>query len=608
MVERSGVGNTGTLMEVMKAAERIHCSYLNVYPEDVLKGTKGNADYDPDFEEALKYGASIIGKPVTIPSGIDSLFGRKIFTYEQSYDLRKLETLYEKSQEKKNRKGRFINYIKAETDGSIQPVGMYVPKDYTASKKYPLVLQLHGIGPKFIGGVRASWAGMKDEDWIDPSLGVIYVQAYARQNSGYRGIAESELLQILREVKQNYSIDTDRVYIIGHSMGGAGTLNFALHHPDMFAACTAIDAALGAADLNEDSTLPWLSFQSTAFNPDSVAMNAYNLPIFFHTADGPLKAAQYRLSGIMKQNGCKNVSIETHKGMPHHFAKFIPYHTFIQEMLKYKRNYNPMQIKFKTYSLKYNKAYWLTIGDFKRRNRPVSVDAEKNSNEISITTSNVSSLKLELFPNEKVMSIAIDGSKLKVAVGVSEIFLKNESKKWKIVKSLPTMMQTQSIGQVIEAPFLIVYGNDKDFELAHSSVDAIINPLGKRTVTVGDFPFKSYKELSPEDIKAYNLILFGTSESNPLIASCQSKLPLQINKDKVKMNGQTFKGTGVSAVFSAINPLNTSKSIVVWSGPLHNFKKIMDSSAFFMTILPEYIIFNRNEILKAGFYSEKLNN
>ena len=55
MVHASGRG-TGSLMEVMQAAERIGCSYLNVYPEDVLRGTRGQPGYDPEFEGALKYG------------------------------------------------------------------------------------------------------------------------------------------------------------------------------------------------------------------------------------------------------------------------------------------------------------------------------------------------------------------------------------------------------------------------------------------------------------------------------------------------------------------------------------------------------------------------
>lgn len=55
MVRASG-GQTGTLKEVMQAAERIHADYVNVYPEDVLRGTKGQKDFDPVFETALRYG------------------------------------------------------------------------------------------------------------------------------------------------------------------------------------------------------------------------------------------------------------------------------------------------------------------------------------------------------------------------------------------------------------------------------------------------------------------------------------------------------------------------------------------------------------------------
>lgn len=52
----------GTLMEVMKAAERINCSYLNVYPEDVLRGMPGRPNFDPAYAAALKYGAEKLGR------------------------------------------------------------------------------------------------------------------------------------------------------------------------------------------------------------------------------------------------------------------------------------------------------------------------------------------------------------------------------------------------------------------------------------------------------------------------------------------------------------------------------------------------------------------
>ncbi len=50
----------GTLMEVMKAAERIGCSYLGVYPQDILRSIPNRADYDVEYENALVYGAKAI--------------------------------------------------------------------------------------------------------------------------------------------------------------------------------------------------------------------------------------------------------------------------------------------------------------------------------------------------------------------------------------------------------------------------------------------------------------------------------------------------------------------------------------------------------------------
>jgi hypothetical protein len=61
MVDPSG-GRTGTLMEVVQAAERIGCDFLGVYAVDVLKATRGQKDFDPENEKALKYGAEVLGR------------------------------------------------------------------------------------------------------------------------------------------------------------------------------------------------------------------------------------------------------------------------------------------------------------------------------------------------------------------------------------------------------------------------------------------------------------------------------------------------------------------------------------------------------------------
>lgn len=60
MVHNTENPNTGSIMGVMKAAERIHCSFLNVYPTDVLKGTVGYIDFSKEYETALDFGEKIL--------------------------------------------------------------------------------------------------------------------------------------------------------------------------------------------------------------------------------------------------------------------------------------------------------------------------------------------------------------------------------------------------------------------------------------------------------------------------------------------------------------------------------------------------------------------
>jgi hypothetical protein len=44
----------------MQAAERIGCDYLGVYAVDVLKGTRGRAEFDAEYEQALEFGAQAL--------------------------------------------------------------------------------------------------------------------------------------------------------------------------------------------------------------------------------------------------------------------------------------------------------------------------------------------------------------------------------------------------------------------------------------------------------------------------------------------------------------------------------------------------------------------
>ena len=52
----------------------------------------------------------------------------------------------------------------------------------------------------------------------------------------YIGDAEKDVMDVIAEMRRDYNIDPDRIYLTGHSMGGYGTWSVAMSHPEVFAA------------------------------------------------------------------------------------------------------------------------------------------------------------------------------------------------------------------------------------------------------------------------------------------------------------------------------------------------------------------------------------
>jgi len=120
-------------------------------------------------------------------------------------------------------------------DGTAQPFTIVVPKDYTADRSYALLLDLHGAGGTH-ERVGSWWAtvGPADSAHYNTTIGVS-VMGRGRW-SGYEGLGENDIYEVIDWVSERYSVDPDRVYISGGSMGGGGSWLNASRHPDRFAA------------------------------------------------------------------------------------------------------------------------------------------------------------------------------------------------------------------------------------------------------------------------------------------------------------------------------------------------------------------------------------
>ena len=71
-----------------------------------------------------------------------------------------------------------------------------------------------------------------------------------------RELSEKETLEVVDLVRKEFKVDDDRTYLMGHSMGGAGTLYLAIKYPQRWAAVAALAPAAFAVDREGLSKIP----------------------------------------------------------------------------------------------------------------------------------------------------------------------------------------------------------------------------------------------------------------------------------------------------------------------------------------------------------------
>lgn len=119
---------------------------------------------------------------------------------------------------------------------------LHLPRDYgkEQGKKYPLILFLHGAGERGddINVVKKHGPPkLVDSDTKLAVKDFIVVSPQCPTNQWWQ---PHEVIALLDEVSSKYSVDPDRVYLTGLSMGGFGTWETASRYPNRFAAIAPI--------------------------------------------------------------------------------------------------------------------------------------------------------------------------------------------------------------------------------------------------------------------------------------------------------------------------------------------------------------------------------
>lgn len=128
-----------------------------------------------------------------------------------------------------------MNRIEHREDKWIFPFVEYsnIPSD----KKLPLIIQLHGAGERGLGKDDLHKVDVNGFSKVikDKELDCIIIMPQCPPDTFWAARVES-IVKFIEQLIQEYSVDEDRVYLTGLSMGGYGTWFTAMARPDLFAA------------------------------------------------------------------------------------------------------------------------------------------------------------------------------------------------------------------------------------------------------------------------------------------------------------------------------------------------------------------------------------
>ena len=178
-------------------------------------------------------------------------------------------------------------YLFEETNESI-PYAVFVSSKVSNEKENPLIIALHGLGGSPVSLLRGNALDLAEEGGyilVGPMgynprgwYGVPAFGGRGGRGRGARGgasadppnlreLSETDVMNVLGMIREEFNVDDGRTYLMGHSMGGAGAFHLGVKYASNWAAIAAIAPAafgLQPAMLEEIEEMPVIVVQGDA--------------------------------------------------------------------------------------------------------------------------------------------------------------------------------------------------------------------------------------------------------------------------------------------------------------------------------------------------------
>lgn len=154
----------------------------------------------------------------------------------------------------------FLRAVKNEIPGGYN-FWVYTPVDYFYSQEQtPVIIFLHGASLCGRNLNRVRRYGPLDAIVKGRDIDAITI---VPQNPG-GAWSPKKIMEVLDWVKTNYPCDTTRVYVLGMSLGGYGTMDVCATYPDRIAAGMALCGGASVKDVSGLGRLPFWIIHGTA--------------------------------------------------------------------------------------------------------------------------------------------------------------------------------------------------------------------------------------------------------------------------------------------------------------------------------------------------------
>ncbi len=497
--------------------------------------------------------------------------------------------------------GAMVKAYRDDFDQTLQPYALYVPRGAPPPSGWPLLVSLHGAYSNHRLNLRRVFGksnrpGESDEEATRnelplPDVPMIVVCPFGRgEFMGYQGLGERDVLRVLADVRRAYAVDGDRVYLTGLSMGGEGTWHIGLRHPDLFAAivpvCGITDARQWIGAATSPLFDPTLLGLTTA---QAVAENASNQQVtFFHgDVDPTVKVAQSRaMAERYRQLGWlgKNVRYVELPGV-NHFAWESAYRdgAIFKLLAGVKRDPFPRHVVYRTYSPRYNQAYWLRIDAIARGLAMAQIEGDRDGARLSVRVDNVSAFSLLLDPKQvpadRAITVVESGATIYQGLPRPVLSFARLGAAWKLVAEplaagggggsagLPDHGSSGLFSRALarERPHLYVYGTigRPEMTAANRALARALSDWGRGVRA--RFAMKSDQEVTAADLAGLDLVLVGGARSNAVVRRFATSLPIDDRADRLIAGAVTLTDADRGYRLTMRNPLSPAHQVLIYA-------------------------------------------